>query len=96
MITNVGKSSLGSIEVATTHGRGATPEELAERAVNRIISVGDNSHPLVAEQARAFKQDVKNIMVFYLKEAVRSNQVTVANAFNKAGYPELINLLDER
>jgi hypothetical protein len=33
--------------------------------------------------------------VFYMNEAMRSQRVTLAAKFRKAGHPELIKLLDE-
>ena len=85
----------GSIRVETTQGRGFSPEEVADRALDRIIAVGGNSHPAITEQARAFRENIRKVLVFYMNEAVRSHNVTLANRLNKAGYPELIKLLDE-
>lgn len=85
----------GQIRVETTQGRGFTPEEVAERALDKIIAVGSNSHPAITEQARAFRENIRNVLVFYMKEVERSQRVTLANKFRKAGHPELIKLLDE-
>ena len=85
----------GQLRVETTQGRGFTPEEVAERALDKIISVGGDSHPAITEQARAFRENIRKVLVFYMKEAVRSHNVTLANKFRKAGHPELIKLLDE-
>ena len=85
----------GSVQVMTTQGRGFTPEEVAERALDKIIAVGGQSHPLITEQAQAFRENIRRVLVFYMKEAVRSDHVTLANKFKQAGHPELIKLLDE-
>ena len=85
----------GNIKVVTTQGRGFTPEEVAERALDKIIAVGGQSHPLIREQAEAFRESIRKVLVFYMKEAVRSHNVTLVNKFKKAGYPELIKILDE-
>ena len=79
----------------TTQGRGFSPEEVAERALDRIIAVGGNSHPAITEQARAFRENIRKVLVFYMNEAVKSHNVTLANRLKKAGHPELIKLLDE-
>ena len=34
-----------SVEIQTTDNRGQTPEEVAERCVNKIIGVSNNAHP---------------------------------------------------
>ena len=85
----------GSVKVMTTSGRGFTPEEIAERALDKIISVGQNSHPAVRVQAETFKKDLKKVLVQYMHEAVRSHNVTLANRFRELGNPELIKLLNE-
>lgn len=84
----------GEVRVMTTRNRGFTPEEVAERALDKIISVGGNSHPLIREQAEAFKENIRHVLVFYMKEAVRTDRVTLANKFRDAGYPELVKILD--
>ena len=86
--------NLGGIEVATTNKRGFTPEELAQRAVDKIIYVGSNSHPLITEQAEAFKQQIAGVVLFYLKEAVTQDRVTLINRLSEAGHPELVKLLE--
>lgn len=89
-----GHIGLGQLEVKTTSGRGFTPEELADGALNRILYIGDNVHPVIKEQAVAFKEQIRHVLVHYMKEAVRSDRTTLANTFNAAGHAELIKLLE--
>jgi hypothetical protein len=77
-----------------TDGRGFTPEEIAERALDKIIHVGSHTHPAIRDQAEAFKGSIRQVLVYYMHEAVRSHNVTLVNKFNKAGHPELIPILD--
>lgn len=83
------------VSVVTTQNRGWDAEELAQRAVDKIIFVGDQSHPAVQAQARAFKVQVKHVVAFYLKEAVEQDRLTMANRLREAGHPELVHLLGE-
>jgi hypothetical protein len=85
---------IGNVMVMTTDRRGFTPEEVAERALDKIIYVGSQTHPAIREQAEAFKDNIRKVLVFYMHEAVRSHNVTLVNKFTKAGYPELIPILD--
>jgi hypothetical protein len=89
-----GSSEVGSVMVMTTQGRGSTPEEVAERALDKIIYVGSNAHPAIRDQAEAFKDSIRGILVHYMHEAVRSHNVTLVNKFKQAGYPELTSILD--
>lgn len=86
---------VGGVQVETTHARGWSAEELAQRAADKIIYVGDQSHPAVREQARAFKESVKHVVAFYLKEAVEQDRATIAHRLREAGYPDLVHLLGE-
>lgn len=83
----------GNVRVITTHGRGATPEEVAERALDKIIHVGDKSHPLLRDQAHAFQDNLRHLLVFYMYEAINSHNTTVSNRLREAGHPEIIPLL---
>ena len=83
------------VSVVTTQNRGWDAEELAQRAADKIIFVGDQSHPAVQAQARAFKVQVKHVVAFYLKEAVEQDRLTMANRLREAGHPELVHLLGD-
>ena len=95
MISVQGLGESGGIQVATKDFGGFTPEEVAERALDKIIQVGDQSHPLVREQAIAFRNHIREVLVFYMNEAVKFDRVTLAHKLREAGHPELIKLLDE-
>lgn len=83
----------GGVVVMTTSNRGWTPEEIAERALDKIIYVGGNSHPAIRDQAEAFRENIRQVLVFYLNEAVKSDRTTIAARLREAGHPELIKLL---
>lgn len=77
------------VNVVTTQNRGFTPEEVAERCVEKIISVSDTAHPGIRDQANAFKEHIQSLVAFYMREAIRSDRTTVCNALKDAGHPEL-------
>jgi len=85
----------GDVQVMTTNNRGFTPEEIAERALNKIIYVGSQTHPTIRDQAEAFRENIRKVLVFYMKEAVRSHNVSLVTKFKQAGYPELVKILDD-
>lgn len=85
----------GDFKVLSTSHRGFTPEEIAERAIDKIIFVGKDSHEAIRAQAEAYKEHIKGVVLFYLKEAVKSDRTTIANRLRDAGHPELINLLED-
>jgi hypothetical protein len=85
----------GSVMVHSTIGRGFSPEEVAERALDKIIYVGSDSHPAIRDQAEAFKQNIRQVLILYMKEAIKSDRTTLANRLREAGHPELVKLLTE-
>lgn len=87
-------ATIGNVMVMTTEGRGFTPEEVAERALDKIIYVGSEAHPAIRDQAEAFKDSIRQVLVHYMHEAVRSHNVTLVSKFKRAGYPELTPILD--
>lgn len=94
MITVSMPIAVGGVQIRTTDHRGWSVDELAKRAADKIIYVGDQSHPLVREQARAFKERVEAVVAFYLQEAVEQDRATIANRLTQAGHPELLRLLE--
>ena len=86
--------AIGAVDVQTTTGRGFTPEEIAERALDKIIYVGSTAHPAIREQAEAFRLSIRAVLIHYLHEAVRSDRVTLSNKLREAGFPEMIPILD--
>lgn len=85
---------VGEIKATMVSGRGFTPEEIAEQALNKIISVGGNCHPVIRDQAEAYREQIRVLLIHYMHQAVRSNHTTLANRFRAAGHPELIKLLE--
>ncbi len=90
---DIGLSENFAVNVHTSEGRGFTPEEIAERCADKIISVSNNAHPAIQEQARAFKAQIVKLVEFYLTEAVKNDRTTVYNALTDAGHPELASLI---
>lgn len=81
------------VQVHTTSNRGFTPEEIASRCADKIVSVSETAHPALREQAKAFKTTIEKVLVLYLKEAVASDRTTVYNALKDAGHPDLAELI---
>jgi len=81
------------VEVKTTQNRGFSPEEVAERCADKIISISDSANPLIRDQARAFKKHLIKVLSFYMREAIRSDRTTVYNALCDAGHKDLAELI---
>ena len=94
MLSANGALQIGNFTVNTVSGRGFTAEEMAEQILNKIIYVGVNAHPVIREQAEAFKNQIRGVLVEGIKQAIRSDRTTLANQFRAAGHSELVKLLE--
>ena len=83
------------VEVLTTNNRGFSPEEIAERALDKIIYVGGQTHPYIRDQAEAFREQIRQTLIFYMYEAIKSDRTTIAARLRDSGFPELIQLLND-
>ena len=82
------------VQIMATSGRGFTPEEVAERALNKIIYVAEDANPLIKDQAEAYRDHIRQVLVHYMKEAIKSDRTTLANILTNSGHPELVKLLE--
>jgi hypothetical protein len=81
------------VQVHTTTGRGFTPEEVAARCADRLMSVADTAPLAIREQALAFKNHIERVVAIYMREAIASDRTTVYNALKDAGRPDLADLI---
>jgi len=81
------------VKVHTTNNRGFSPDEVAERCVEKLISVSDDAHPAIRDQAKAFQKHMEKVVAFYMREAIRSDRTTVYNALIDAGHPKLADAI---
>ena len=81
------------VEVVTTQNRGHTPEEVAELCINKIVGISTTADPIIRQQAEAFKTQIKQVVIYYMKQAIQSDRTTVYNALLDAGEPKLADLI---
>ena len=55
MLITPSEMGVGNVLVSTTENKGHDPDFWADSAADRIVSVGGNCHPAIAEQANEFK-----------------------------------------
>jgi hypothetical protein len=81
------------VDVVTTQNRGQTPEEVAERCINKIVGISATADPVIRQQAQAYKTQIEQVIVHYMKQAIQSDRTTVYNALLDAGEPKLADLI---
>ena len=87
------ESNLGDVVVKTTERRGLSPEELAERAVEQIVSVSSSVDPIVRQQAVAFRNRIYHVVLGIIKQAIKSDRTTLINEFIQQGQSDTADIL---
>ena len=87
------ESNLGDVVVKTTERRGLSPEELAERAVEQIVSVSSSVDPIVRQQAEAFRNRIYHVVLGIIKQAIKSDRTTLINEFIQQGQSDTAEIL---
>ena len=57
--------------------------------------LGISPHPAIRDQAQAFREHIRGVLVFYMKRAIESNNTTLANKLREAGHFDLVTLLEK-
>lgn len=81
------------VDVKTTSNRGFTPEEVASRCTDKLISVADTASPLIREQARAYKQHMEAVVTYYMREVIKSDRTTLSNLLEKQGHKDVAEII---
>ena len=93
MIKLAVESNIGEVVVQTTTNRGFTPEELAQRATDQIVTVSSEAEPIVRQQAEAFKSRIYHVILGIIKQAIKSDRTTLCNEFVQQGHPDIADIL---
>jgi len=85
--------SVGNIEVLTTDNKGHSIEEVAQMAADRILYVADEAPPPIRDQAMAFKDTLKQTLIYYMRQAVEQDRATICAKLRQNGYSDLADNL---
>ena len=77
-----GDMELGQVFVQTTSNRGYTPEEIAERAVNRVLRVQN-------------QDELQRVLTKYLHEAQESERMNVRRFLIENGFKDAAERLGD-
>jgi|TARA_A100001015_G_C14877651_1_gene667036 hypothetical protein len=87
------KPTIGDVKVQTTNNKGLSPEYWTERIMERLISISENATPEVRAQAEAFKDNMTQVVLLYLKQAIASDRATVAGLLQKQGHKDMADII---
>lgn len=93
MIGLSGPAKIGKATVVTTQNTGLSVEHWADRATERIIQVAPDSQSILKEQAEAYREHIRAVLVYYMNQAIKSDRTTLYNLFAKQGHRDMAEIL---
>lgn len=90
-----GSVELMSVGVVTTSGRGFNATELADMFTDKVVYVGDTAPPAIRDQARAFREQVRQVALGYITQAQKSERTTIINILRQSGQYEAADILEK-
>ena len=89
----VGFGQVGSISAVTTNNVGLSVEYWADRCVDKIIHVAEGSDSIIKAQALAYKEQIRQVLIAYMKNAIKSDRTTLYNLFIQQGHNDMAEIL---
>ena len=86
---DLGTSSVGSVNVMTSDKGGLTNEQVADLAVDKIVSISDEAPAHIRQQANQFREHLKKVMYHYLLLARKEERGSIIHILRSNGQKEL-------
>jgi hypothetical protein len=93
MLDSVGSSQLNDVLVFTTEDRGHSAEEMAEMAMNKIMTVSESAPPVIKEQALAHREMLKQLLIFYMERMAQSERTTIWAKLRQQGHADMAEII---
>ena len=93
MLQANGKGDLGSVKVFTSNDGGHSPETMADMAMNKIMLVSETAPSPIRDQAVAYRNNVRNVILYYLKEMARTERTTIWALLRKQGHEDMAEII---
>lgn len=90
---SLGLADIGPVIVKTTENRGFTPLELTDDLIAKIIHVADTAHPAIRDQAIAFRESLRPLILRAMIQAVNSDRTTLAVRLSEVGQHEAAKIV---
>jgi len=93
MLQANGEGDVGKVSVFTSVDRGHTPEQLADMALNRIMQVNESAPSVIKEQALAYKDRLREILIYYMNSMAKSERTTIWALMKKQGHDDIAEII---
>jgi len=86
---NVGVSQAGKVNVMTSDKGGLTNEQIADLAVDKIVSISNEAPPHIRQQANQFREHLKKVLYHYLLLARKEERASIVHILRSNGQKEM-------
>jgi hypothetical protein len=86
-------ATVGGVKIMATENRGHSPEEITDLAIDHIVHIGENAHPLIAQQAQAFKENLRHVLNRYFALAQRCERTTICAELSMRGHEDMAEII---
>ena len=86
---NVGVSQAGKVNVMTSEKGGLTNEQIADLAVDKIVSISDEAPAHIRQQANQFREHLKKVLYHYLLLARNEERGSIIQVLRSSGQKEM-------
>ena len=88
-----GQGDVGKIKVFTSSNGGHSPEQIAEMAMNKIMSINETAPPPIRDQALAYRNKIKDVILYYMRKMAQSERTTVWALLRKQGHEDMAEII---
>ena len=93
MLEATSSGEIGKVQVFTSTNGGHSSEQLAEMALNKIMQINESTPSPIKEQALAFRNDIKRILVYYMSKMAQSERTTIWALMKKQGHNDIAEII---
>mgnify|MGYP003150829874 CR=1 FL=1 len=80
-----GQGDVGQVQVFTSNNTGHSPEQIADMAMNKIMMINEKAPPPIKDQAVAYRNNIRDVIVYYLKQMAKSERTTILGVAQETG-----------
>ena len=86
-------SYAGVASVFTSENKGHSPAQMAEMALLKIMTVADDAPPVIKEQAFAYQNKLRDILIYYMKKMAASERTTIWALMRSQGHEDMAEII---
>jgi len=86
-------SEIGNAVVFTSDNGGHSPEQMAEMALNKIMVVSKTAPPVIRDQALAYRDHIRKVLVFYMAKMAENERTTIYALMKQQGQHDMAEII---